>query len=142
MVQTFANHTRWQPAFHFFLAPILLLNVIWSITQLIRAPSWDRAEILLLSLALAVTGGLVRLNPLKAQDRLIRLEEQQRYQSVLSPDLAAKASELPVSQIVALRFAADAEHPSLVEQILAGTLIKPKDIKQAIKTRRGDYFRV
>jgi hypothetical protein len=84
----------------------------------------------------------VRINPLKAQDRLIRLEEQLRYQRVLSADLAAQASTLPVGKIVALRFAPDEELPGLVTQVLDGKLNTSKEIKQAIKNWRGDYFRV
>ena len=81
--QTFANHTRWHAPFHFFLVPVMILNVIWSIVQLVRHPGWDRAEWVLVSLALVVLAALVRLNPLRAQDRLIRLEEQLRYQRLL-----------------------------------------------------------
>ncbi len=42
---------------------------------------------------------------------------------------------------VALRFASDAEAPALVEKSLANRW-KPKEIKQAIRQWRPDYFRV
>ena len=89
-----------------------------------------------------VLATLVRLNSLKVQDRLIRLEEKLRYQQVLSPALCQQASALSESQIVALRFAADDELEGLVTAVLAGKFNKNADIKRAIKNWRGDTFRV
>ena len=37
--QTFANHTRWQPPFHFFVAPVMLINVVWAIVLFVKAPN-------------------------------------------------------------------------------------------------------
>jgi hypothetical protein len=33
--QTFANHTRWDPLFHFFLVPIFLLSTLAAIVLFI-----------------------------------------------------------------------------------------------------------
>lgn len=140
--QQLSNHARFHPPFHFFLVPVLLIHVIWSAVQLYRFPGWDRGEALLLSLGLVVMGGLVRINALKAQDRVIRLEEQLRYSRVLDPVLAARACSLPVGQIVALRFASDAELAERVEEVLARKVGKSAEIKKAIVAWRGDYFRV
>jgi hypothetical protein len=85
---------------------------------------------------------LVRLNPLKAQDRIIRLEERLRYQQVLSPALLQQTSTLRPEQIVALRFAPDDELEGLVSAVVSGKLTKPAQIKQAIKSWRSDTFRV
>jgi hypothetical protein len=140
--QTYASHTRWHAPFHFFVSPIFLLNLLWSAVRLWREPNAEHVWMLVMAFALIVLLLLVRINPLKAQDRLIRLEEQLRYQRVLSADLAAQASTLPVGKIVALRFAPDEELPGLVTQVLDGKLDTSKEIKQAIKNWRGDYFRV
>lgn len=140
--QNFATHTRWHPPFHFFLMPVLLFNFLWSVLQLYRYPGWNNGEHVLLAVALIIMGFLTRINPLKAQDRLIRLEEQLRFQRVLSADQAKRASNLPVGQIVALRFAPDEELSGLVQQVFDGKLTTSKEIKQAIKNWRGDYFRV
>jgi hypothetical protein len=105
-------------------------------------PNFDHAEQLFLSIGLLVMMLLVRINPLKAQDRLIRLEEGLRYQRVLPADLAAKAGGLPARFIVALRFASDEELAGLVKQVLDGKLTKPREVKKAIRNWRGDYFRV
>jgi hypothetical protein len=87
-------------------------------------------------------GTLVRTNPLRAQDRLIRLEENLRFQRVLSAELAQQAASLEPLQLVALRFASDDELEHLVREVLAGRLTKSSEIKKAITNWRPDYFRV
>ncbi|MFN0109677.1 MAG: DUF6526 family protein [Blastocatellia bacterium] len=140
--QSFSNHTRWHTPFHFVLFPILFIHFglcVWRITQSLTL---EHAEQLLLSFGFLVMLLLVRINPLKAQDRIIRLEEQFRYQRLLPADLAARASALPVRFIVALRFASDAELPDIAQRAVDGGFAKPKELKEAIKNWRGDYHRV
>jgi hypothetical protein len=83
-----------------------------------------------------------RVQALKAQDRVIRLEERMRYMRVLTPDLAAEAASFSIGQIVALRFAPDIELPELVRRTRAGEFATNKQIKSAVKTWRGDHHRV
>lgn len=140
--QTYANHTRRHPPFHFFVVPVMVINFIWSVAQVVMTPGWDSGRWAVVSLALLVLMFLVRLNPLKAQDRIIRLEEKLRYQQVLSPALLQQTGTLRTGQIVALRFAPDDELEELVSAVLAGKLTKPAQIKQTIKNWRSDTFRV
>ena len=140
--QSYANHTRWHPPFHFVLTPIMLLHFAYTAYQFFRMPDFAHFEALLLAIGLVVLLLLVRINPLRAQDRLIRLEEQLRYQRVLPAELAARASQMPVRFIVALRFASDEELATLVKQVLDQKFTKPAEVKKAIKNWRGDYFRV
>ncbi|MBA3711637.1 MAG: hypothetical protein H0W76_04200 [Pyrinomonadaceae bacterium] len=140
--QTYSNHTRWHPPFHFFLAPVMLINLILAIVLFFRSPGWTEGWWVVVSLALVVLASLVRLNPLKTQDRIIRLEEQLRYQQVLPADLARQTPKLTRGQIVALRFASDEELPELIRQVLDGRLTKSSDIKKAIRNWRGDTLRV
>ena len=77
----------------------------------------------------------------EGENRVIRLEERLRFQSVLPKDVAEKASHLPVSQLVAMRFAPDEELPELVESVLSGRLTDPKAIKQAVRDWRADHLR-
>ena len=140
--QTYATHTRWQPTFHFFVVPVMVINFIWSVVQFVMTPGWNSGRWVVVSLALVMLTFLVRLNPLKTQDRIIRLEENLRYQQVLSPALLQQTSTLRPGQIVALRFAPDDELEELLSAALAGRLTSPAQIKQAIKNWRSDTFRV
>ncbi len=140
--QTFANHTRWHRPFHFFAAPLMLINFIWVIVLFVKAPGWTSGWWIVFSAALVVVTFLVRLNSLKVQDRLIRLEERIRYQQILSPAALQQASALSTGQVIALRFAGDHELEELLTAVLAGKLTKPGEIKRAIKDWRADTFRV
>ena len=140
--QTFDNHTRWHPPFHFFLMPLFLLNVIFALVQLIRFHDIDHAVWLALAIALVVLTFITRTNSLRVQDRVIRLEERLRYQQVLSPALAQRAADLSPRQIVALRFASDGELGELAQQVLDGRLTEGNEIKRAIKRWRADTLRV
>lgn len=140
--QTYQNHTRWFPLVHFVIFPLLLFNLIWQSVRLYQEPSWDRAEWVLMALVFAAMNVAARLQSLKAQDRVIRLEEKLRFREVLSKDLAKKAENLKTSQLIALRFASDEELPNLVERTLNGEFKDSKEIKLAIKNWRGDYLRV
>ena len=141
-IQNYRNHRRFHVPFHFVLAPLLLFHLIYQIVRLVQEPSFDRAEMVLLAIALIVMQGIVRLNSLRLQDRIIRLEEQLRYTRLLSPELAGQAANLPLNQILALRFASDTELPILVERTLQGEFEKPDQIKQSVQNWRGDYLRV
>jgi hypothetical protein len=140
--QTYANHARFHPPFHFFLAPGSILLLILGIVNVVR--HYRRLEawmLLLMGILFLAAVFLIRLNPLRVQDRLIRLEERLRFEALLSRELSARIGELTESQVVALRFASDAELPALVAKVLAAKTPAP-DIKKAIVTWRGDTFRV
>ena len=144
--QTYSNHTRWYPLFHFVVMPLLVLNLLSHIVRLYLAPPESGCKTLafwvLLSFTLILLALASRVQALKAQDRVIRLEERLRYREVLSPELAKRADALRTGQIIALRFAPDDELAGLVERTLNGEFAKTKDIKLAIKNWRGDYLRV
>ncbi|MGC2236447.1 MAG: DUF6526 family protein [Pyrinomonadaceae bacterium] len=140
--QNYKNHARYYPLVHFVLFPILSFNLIWQSVRLYQEPNWDRAENVLLAVAFIFLNVAARLQALRAQDRVIRLEESLRYRRILPEDLAAQAENLPTGKIVALRFASDHELTDLVSRTLNGEFKNPKEIKLAIKNWRGDYLRV
>ena len=140
--QNFANHTRWHPAFHFFILPVMLINLVWAIVTFVKAPGGSSGWWIVVSVALLLLTVFVRTYSLKVQDRVIRLEEKLRYQQVLSPSLAQQISALTPGQIVALRFAADEELEELVSAVTTGKFVKTKELKRAIKNWRADHFRV
>lgn len=140
--QTYANHTRWHPPFHFFLVPLLLINFIYAAVGVYRFRDFDHVWLLVLAVVLLALNFVSRINALRVQDRLIRLEERVRYQQVLPAPLAQRAVGLPARQIIALRFASDEELPGLVGQVLDGKLTKPDEIKRAVRQWRADTLRV
>jgi hypothetical protein len=140
--QTYANHARLHPPFHFFLGPGAMLLLILTIVNVVRRYGQLEAWILLLFGIMFLTAVLlIRTNPLRVQDRLIRLEEWLRLEALLPPELGSRLDELTESQLIALRFASDEEIPALVAKVLAAKM-RPKEIKQAIVTWRADTFRV
>jgi hypothetical protein len=141
-MQSYANHVRTHPPFHFFLLPGAFVLLIVTVVNVIRHPHRGESWILLLiGILFPVAAVLIRTNALKAQDRLIRLEERLRLQALLSADLSARIGELTESQLIALRFASDEELPTLVPKVLAAKMAS-KDIKKSIVTWRADTFRV
>jgi hypothetical protein len=139
--QTFANHTRWDPLFHFFALPVFLLLAIAGLVHFLWRPGLHSALMFVVAVALAIVVVKSRLSALKVQDRVIRLEERLRLASLLPEPLRSRIPELTESQLVGLRFASDAEVPKLVERVLSEKL-SPADIKKAIQTWRPDYWRV
>ncbi len=142
--QSYKNHARFDPPFHFFLMQILLLNFILSIYLVYHhRPAFSKLELwnIVVAFALVFLAFTLRRYALKDQDRIIRLEERLRIATLLSPAEAATAQALTLRQIVALRFASDAELPSLVRRTLAENLA-PADIKKSVATWRPDDHRI
>ena len=146
--QSYANHTRWDPIFHFFVLPVfglgLLLALIHFFAHLEHSDFRDNFHavmLVLLAFTFVVLVVKVRLYSLRVQDRVIRLEERLRLTQLLSEPLRSRIPELTVSQLCGLRFASDAEVPQLVERALNEKLSR-SDIKKSIKTWRPDYWRV
>src|SRR6266404_8734693 len=125
--QSFTKHTKWDPMFHFFIAPVFVVNFIYSIVTLVRNPSWNTAWMMVFALGLAAVAFKTRINALKVQDRLIRLEERLRLSGLLEERLRPRIGELTEQQLISLRFASDAEIPGLVGMVFANQL-SPKDI--------------
>jgi hypothetical protein len=138
--QTLANHGKFDPLFHFFLAPVLLACFIASIVFLFHGVTAFRIWFAVFALAGFLLAFKTRAYALKIQDRVIRLEERLRLMALLPESLRPRISDLTEQQLIALRFAADAEVPSLVEKILRENL-EPKAIKKAIQNWRPDYWR-
>ena len=139
--QTKENHTRYHPIFHFFLLPAIVVLLVGAVYNLVRYPSIFSALCVLLVIVVAVIGFIARTNAIKVQDRLIRLEERIRLAALLPAHLQAAIPEFTERQLVALRFASDAELPLLAERSLVAHL-DPKAIKAEIKTWRPDNWRV
>lgn len=146
--QTFANHARFDPSFHFFLGPVfglgLILTLIHFFYHFRESDTRDNIHaflLIVLAAALLTLVFKVRLYSLKVQDRVIRLEERLRLAQLLSEPLRARIAELTEDQLCGLRFASDAEVSKLVERALNEKLSR-KEIKKSIQNWRPDYWRV
>ena len=139
--QSYSNHTRLDPLFHFFILPVFAINAIAFIVQLVRYPSFGEVWLVILCIAALLAVLKARLYALHAQDRIIRLEQRLRLATVLPERLRTRISELEPGQLIGLRFAGDAELPALVERALNEKLVC-KQIKQAVTNWQPDYFRI
>ena len=139
--QNYKSHTRIVPVFHIGVLGIFAANVLWSAYRLTEGATGQAVMDLLLAIGLLVLATSVRSMILRVQDRLIRLEMRLRLREVLSADLQGRIPALTPRQLIALRFASDAELPALVREVLGGTLATTKDIKLRIKDWQGDFLR-
>jgi hypothetical protein len=139
--QSYKNHTRWLPPFHFFAVPVLLVNTINELRHLVVNPSQATAWSAIVAAAILTVAFLARTQALQAQNRLIRLEMRLRLQQLLPADVMARFNDLTIPQLVALRFASDGEMAELVRTVLKDST-KQADIKKMIKDWQADYVRV
>ena len=140
--QSFQSHAKWLPPFHFFVLPVLLINIGFQIYWCIK--TWFSVSGVLsvvVATALFVGIGVARGMALKVQDRVIRLEERLRFERVLPADLHPRIGEFTIDQLVALRFASNSELPELARMVLDEKIVERKAIKKLIKTWRPDFSR-
>ena len=139
--QNLKNHSRFDPLFHGFLAPVLIANLVIAIVYLVHHPHFYAAWLVVLSIAAFVLAFKVRTYSLKVQDRVIRLEERLRLQALAPAEWHRQIYRLTEDQLIGLRFAADDEVVELAKQALEHNLNR-KQIKERIKDWRPDYWRV
>ena len=139
--QNFENHAKFVPVFHFFVLPVLLINAGWSIYGAVHAFSAESVRSLLVAVALLLLALNARLFALTVQDRVIRLEMRLRMQRLLPEDLVPRIPEFTVAQLVALRFACDAELPELSRKVLQDKLTDRKVIKKMVREWQPDLVR-
>jgi hypothetical protein len=139
--QTYDNHVRLDPAFHFILAPLSALTFLASVWNAIRNPGLLSCGLSLGALLFVIDVFMNRIYSLKVQDRVIRLEERLRLATLLPESQRSRIGELTERQLIALRFASDGELPALAARAIDEHLA-PADIKKAIRNWRPDYFRV
>lgn len=140
--QRFENHQKFVPTYHYLISSILLLNLIWSVYQLIGRFSMATLVPALLAVALVFIFLHMRSFPLKVQDRVIRLEERLRLERLLPHEERHRIEDLTVNQLIGLRFASDAEVAELTLAVLNEGLDDRTAIKKRIADWRADHLRV
>jgi hypothetical protein len=138
--QNYKNHSKFVPAFHFVIVPLLLFVFIGSIVNVFHsepANIYSASLLVALSFATLVLAFIVRGSVLKVQDRAIRAEENFRYYLAAGKQ---QDSRLTMSQIIALRFAGDDEYIGLSKKAVDENM-SAKEIKLAIQQWKGDHHR-
>src|SRR5438046_10494554 len=102
-IQTYASHRRYIPQFHFFVLPVLVANIIIAIVGFVRYPRFITGWVVVLATALAIGIWSARAMALRAQDRLIRLEERQRLERLPPPGLRGRVVELGAGERLGAR---------------------------------------
>lgn len=141
-VQTYANHVRRPPALYYASCTALVLGALAFAWISIRQPSLASVAALLAILGAGGIAWYARINSLRVQDRIIRLEERLRLERVLPADLRGRVAELSFGQLAALRFASDDEVAELVRQVLTEGLHERDAIKRRVRSWRADWMRV
>jgi hypothetical protein len=141
--QSFEKHVKLVPAYHFvlfFLIVVTLVGAVVNLYQSLHDESrlYSASLILAICIILVIVFGLVRVFPLKAQDRAIRAEENLRHFALTGKLLDPR---LTMSQIIGLRFASDAELPTLARKA-ADQNLPLKEIKRSVKTWKADNDRL
>jgi hypothetical protein len=149
--QNLGNHARYVPLFHFVALPILMVNFIYGIYTLVvamrsqgpnhAAGVLDNFINLLVAFALIIICFAARVFALAVQDRVIRLEEQVRFERLFPADLRTRIPEFTRDQFVALRFASDGELPMLAREVLDQRIHDRDAIKQMVQEWRADNLR-
>jgi len=140
--QTYANHVRFEPLFHYVAFPILAFHFFWSLYDVFSSPSAHGIRGVAVAIALILVALYARIFALRAQDRVIRLEMQLRLRELLPSALLPRIHDFTPGQLVALRFASDAELPTLAARVLADNIQDKKTIKQLITDWKPDHLRV
>lgn len=139
--QNFKNHGRFVAAYHFIASAALLAILIGSIVNIVHSSRdnvYSASLILALTLVVTLLGYQLRLFPLKAQDRVIRAEENFRHFVLTGKPLDKR---LTLSQIIALRFASDEEFLALAKKAVEEKL-SAKQIKTAVQQWKADHHRM
>lgn len=139
--QSFQNHAKYVPPFHYFVIPLLLLNLGWAARNAMQDPGAGTIIALTTALALFVLAFLTRIFALRVQDRVIRLEMRLRLREALPASLHSRIMEFTPGQLIALRFASDNELAALAETVLRDRITDKKTIKSMIKVWNPDHLR-
>ena len=142
--QNYSNHKRYYIPHHFIFLPILaglqILGVWKYFNDKENTLIWLLFSVIIF-LIIYLTVMVRQHYALENQNRIIRLEFQQRYFEIFAERSDQVIEQLRFSQIAALRFAYDEEFKAILAQALNKD-ISGDEIKKSIKDWRPDYHRV
>jgi hypothetical protein len=134
--QSYASH-RHRPILWLVSALSAVLGFVVMVLFVMRQPGLISSGLLLLGISVLCLVRMVRQYALRLQDRIIRLEMEMRLARLgRSPDF----DRLSMHQLIALRFASDAEMPALIDRALSERLTSDQ-IKRAVTNWQADLMR-
>ena len=139
--QNLANHRAITP-WYLLAGLVLVVNFGGRAIDVAHDLRFGTVMDVLVAAALVVVWGVSRGKALRMQDRIIRLEMRLRLERVLPAAQRADIERLDLGQLVALRFASDAELPALVKDVVAGNVTDREEIKRRVKDWQADWLRV
>ncbi len=139
--QNLKNHARFVPGFHFVGGILTMVVFGWTLYRFATLQTSDSLLGAMVGVVLLVNFWYTRAFPMAVQDRLIRLEERLRLAKLLPSDLQAKCDTFTPDQLIALRFASDAELPALARRVLDDGITGRAAIKALITDWRADHLR-
>ena len=134
--QNFANHAYFPTMTPMAGVPAIIALLTFSF-EAFRRPSPQAFGLVALAFSAIVLAGISRAYTVRLQDRIIRLEMRLRLARF---GKAIEFTRLTTPQLVALRFASDAELPGLADRALAENLGLDQ-IKRAINNWQPDFHR-
>jgi hypothetical protein len=134
--QSYARHAH-HPVPTYIAGTLALLAIV-QLAMAWPVVSW--AAVFVLALAVVVLVSISRTYIVRLQDRIIQLEMKVRATEILTPEQRVRLAMLTPKQVVALRFASDAELPELVDRA-SHEHMTPDQIKQAVRNWRADHLR-
>jgi hypothetical protein len=140
--QSYEHHAKYVPGFHYLTLGLALAFLTLSIVQLVRSPSLGTLTTLTGAAALAGLSWYARIFPVRVQDRVVCLEERLRLARLLPAELQGRIADFSRGQLIALRFASDAELPGLAARVLAENIRDREAVKRLITTWRPDRMRI
>jgi len=141
--QNFENHAKMVTGYHYWATALLVLPTLYYLFLFVRDfYSAERLANAMFAIGVIIAAFYARVFPLGVQDRVIRLEERMRMERLLPDDLKGRIPEFTTGQLVGLRYASDAELPTLARRVLDEGITDKKQIKQAVKDWRPDHQRV
>jgi hypothetical protein len=137
--QNYARHAH-QPRLTYVAGAFTLIAMISFVAAWFFGWVWRDLGMVSLSIAVATLVSISRVYIVRLQDRIILLEMKIRTAELLTPELEARLLQLRPKQVVALRFASDAELGDLLDKAVRENL-SPDQIKREVKHWRADLLR-
>jgi uncharacterized membrane protein len=139
--QSFSNHVRVHPLYHYFAVPVSLALVPAALVNLYFSFNLSAVIILIATIVLHLAIFLARDYAKKNQDRIIRVELRLRYFQLTQQNLEEIENQFSEGQLLALRFASNDEFIKLIRNPTTKSR-NAEEIKREIIHWNPDLMRV